>query len=134
MKTCIGFFKTYFGSIGIGYLYLGLINWAIGDINLKFILIVLLVLNFVACTIYYLGVLIPFYFLLKKRLATLSFKEALHKYLIYFSLVPLALVGLSFYNGIPYSQFGFRISLWAVNISSIIFLGFIHTLKYKTIQ
>ena len=94
----------------------------------------MLVLNFIACAIYYLGILFPFYFLLEKHIAALTFQEALHKYLFYFSLVPLALVGLSFYNGIPIFHFDLRFSLWAVNINSIIFLGFIHTLKNKTIQ
>jgi hypothetical protein len=124
-------FKTYLGSLAIGYLYLWLNHerFALGEIQI--ISVLLLLVNMLFSIDYVIAILIPFGFLFKARIAASTFNKSIHSFLFYFALLPLLMciicVGLDNVNE------GIQFSLFAVDFSSIIYLGLIHFLKYKTL-
>jgi hypothetical protein len=126
-------FKTYLGSLAIAYLYLWLNHerFALGEIQI--ISVLLLLVNMMFSIAYVIAILIPFGFLFKARIAASTFNKAIHSYLFYFALLPLLMCIICVGVGLDNVNEGIQFSLFAVNFSSIIYLGLIYFLKYKTL-
>jgi hypothetical protein len=126
-------FKTYLGSLAIGYLYLWLNHerFALGEIQI--ISVLLLLVNMLFSIAYVIAILIPFGFLFKARIAASAFNKSIHSFLFYFALLPLLMCIICVGVGLDNVNEGIQFSLFAVNFSSIIYLGLIHFLKYKTL-
>jgi hypothetical protein len=81
---------------------------------------------------YVIAILLPFGFLFKAPIASSTFNNAIHSYLFYFALLPLLMCIICIGVGLDNVNEGVQFSLFAVDFSSIIYLGLIHFLKYKT--
>ena len=126
-------FKTYFGSLFFVSFYLWLIHDKLYENEVGLIIVVMIILNILLCTSYVLFILMPFGFIFKHKIATLNFKQAIHTFLFFFSLLPLFLFGINLIIGASNLKEGIEFSLLVLNLSSIIFMGFINFLKYKTL-
>jgi len=124
--------KTYLGSIAFSSLYLWLIHERFQLQESWFIIIVMLIGNIFLSAGYVIIILIPFAYIFKPMIATLNHQQAIHKYLFFFSLLPLFLLSVCIALGLKFVNDAIQFSLLCVNISSIVFIGFIYFLKHKT--
>jgi len=125
-------FKTYLGSLAIAYLYLWLNHERFESGELQIISVLLLLVNMLFSIGYVIAILLPFGFLFKAPIASSTFNNAIHSYLFYFALLPLLMCIICIGVGLDNVNEGVQFSLFAVDFSSIIYLGLIHFLKYKT--
>jgi hypothetical protein len=82
---------------------------------------------------YVITILLPFGLLFKCGIASSTFSKAINSYLFYFALLPLLMCINCIGVGLDNVNEGVQFSLFAVDFSSIIYLGLIHFLKYKTL-
>lgn len=127
-------FKTYLGTIIIGYIYLWLIHEKFQQQEIGIIMIVMLIANLVLTVAYVIGILVPFGLLFKPSITSSTFKEALNKYLIYFSLFPMLAICFCIGLGLQNLKDGIQFSMILINPVCIIYSGLIHFLKYQTIK
>lgn len=132
MNTVKAFIKTYLGTLLLSYIYLILIHKQFESSEINTLIFIILFANMPACIIYFIGVLWPFHFLFKSRIAALSLKEAIHKYMIYFTLIPLVLLSICLVISTESSKSAMQFSLLLIDATALIYLGFLHTLKYRT--
>lgn len=128
------FIRSYLGSLLFSLLYLIMIQKNFQQHEVYMIMIVLCFANLFACFAYFIGILWPFYFLLKAQLALLTLREAVLKYLFYFAIIPVVLCTLFISIYIENSTSGMQFSVLMIDASALIYLGFIHSLKSKTIS
>ena len=125
--------KTYVLSVLMGIIYLSLIHHNFETNEIRYIVLALLIVNMILCVAYVVVILLPFHILFKGFICTCTFKEAVNKFLFYFTLLPLFFIGCCIAFGMESIKLGLQFSMLAFDISSIIFLGFIYSLKYKTL-
>lgn len=125
--------KTYVLSVLMGIIYLSLIHHNFETNEIRYIVLALLIVNMILCVAYVVVILLPFHILFKGFICTCTFKEAVNKFLFYFALLPLFFMGCCIAFGMESIKLGLQFSMLAFDISSIIFLGFIYSLKYKTL-
>ena len=126
-------FKTYVLSVLMGIIYLSLTHHNFETNEIRYIVLALLIVNMILCVAYIVVILLPFHILFKGFICTCNFKEAVNKFLFYFTLLPLFFMGCCIAFGMESIKLGLQFSMLAFDISSIIFLGFIYSLKYKTL-
>ena len=134
MRTIKAFIKTYSGSMIIGQTYLAMISNSFDSNDVYMIMILLFFINLLGCVVYFMCILWPFYFLLSPKLASLNLKQAVHKFLAYFSVVPAFLCTLFIILFIDNKESAMQFSMLLLDVTTIIYLGFIFSLKNKIIS
>jgi len=115
-------------------LYLAIIQNCFQKSEVWMIMIILFFVNLIACFAYFMGVLWPFYFLLRPSLSLLTLHEAVQKYLIYFAIIPFILCVILIILGIESKISAMQFSMLVIDASTMIYLGFIFSLKNNTKQ
>jgi hypothetical protein len=129
MNTIKAFFKTYLVSMLVALLYLAMSQNYFQKSEVWMITIILFFANLLACFAYFLAVLWPFYFLLRSKLSLLTFREGVQKYLIYFAIIPIILCVIMIILGIENIISAKQFSVLLIDVTTVIYLGFIYSLK-----
>jgi hypothetical protein len=132
MNTIKAFVKTYLVSMLFALLYLAIIQNCFQKSEVWMIMIILFFANLLACFAYFMGVLWPFYYLLRPSLSLLTLHEAVQKYLIYFAIIPFILCVILIILGIESKLSAMQFSMLVIDASTVIYLGFIFSLKNNT--
>lgn len=116
----------------LSYTYLFLIHPYFVNGEVQYVMMAIFFGNAFLSVAYTLAILLPFSFLFKHVIQANNFMTVLHKFLIYFSLIPLCLMGWGIYLITQHGSNGVQFTMLIFDLCALIFVGFIQLLKYKT--
>jgi hypothetical protein len=125
-------FKTYLASTMLSFVYLWLVHSYFYTNEIGYVMLALLFGNIPLNLGYVVAILIPFNFLFKHIIAANTFNEVLNKYLFFFSIIPMFLTAVGINLILNEGNNGMQFSVLIFDLCSIIYIGFINLLKYKT--
>lgn len=126
--------KTYLVSCILSYIYLFLIHLYFADGEVIYVMMAIFFGNALLSVLYTLAILLPFNFLFKHIIEANNLNIVLHKYLIYFSLIPMFLIGMGIFFIVQDGNNGVQFTLLIFDLCCIIYTGLVQLLKYKTLS